>query len=285
MELKFPEKSGFFIRNVDGLTPPKATVNITEIASMDGATFNSARLNSRNVVFSLGFLECPTIEDARQKTYKYFPLKHQINIIVETDNRICEVNGVVESNEPTIFDKEEGTVISVVCPTSYLNSLLKGVTNFSFAGAMFEFPFSNESLTEKLLIISDLQIHTTKSVYYDGDIPVGVLIFIHAIGSVTNIRIINTRTREIMAINTTRIAEITGHGIEEGDDIIISTIKGDKFVILQREGVAYNIMNSTDKDRDWFQLDQGDNLFTYTAEAGVENLQFRVENQIAYDGV
>src|SRR5574339_645339 len=97
LELRSPESSGLFIQGVDGLGPSKATINTSESLSLDGSTFNSARKEQRNIVLKLGFLENPTIEDSRQSTYKYFPLKKRIKLTIETDNKTVQTFGYVES--------------------------------------------------------------------------------------------------------------------------------------------------------------------------------------------
>jgi len=291
IELRRPELSGFFIRGgIEGLAPAKATININQVATLDGAMFNSARVNSRNIVFSLGFMTTDTletIEDVRHECYKFFPIKKRIKMVVETDNRICETYGYVESNEPDIFSKEQGTTISVICPDSYFYSPNRSVKVFSSLDSLFEFPFSNESTTENLIEFGNLQINTEKSIWYVGDAPVGILIFAHATGEVRNIRIANINTREVMVIDTSRFpSTIPGQGVmEEGDDLYISTIRGDKFIMLERHGVLYNVLSSLGSQYDWFTLERDDNLFTYTAEQGVANLQFRIENNIAYEGI
>jgi len=70
-----------------------------------------------------------------------------------------------------------------------------------------------------------------------------------------------------------------------GMDIIIVTTKGNKSIQFLREGVYTNIFNALDRDSDWFTLSKGDNMFAYTAEVGEANLQFRIDNKIAYEGV
>lgn len=285
MEMAFPEKSGFAIHSIDGLGPPKADINMEDMANADGASYNSARATKRNIVFNLEFMNNPTIEITRQNSYKYFPIKRRIGIFIETDSRVCGTYGYVESNEPNIFSDKEGSIISVLCGDSYLYSQLGAVTNFSAVTGQFQFPFSNESVTEKLIKFGLIEINSAKTVYYTGDSPVGVVIYMHAIGPATNVEIINLRSSESMKIDTTRLAALTGFGILEGDDIIISTVTGDKYVGLLRNGDYYNILNALDKDADWFQIEKGNNPFVYTAESGSTNLQFRFENRIAYEGV
>lgn len=285
MELRFPEKSGFLIRGIDGLGPPKANINMTEIVTGDGSIYNSSRVGYRNIVFSLDFIDFPTIEETRLRSYKFFPLKRKVRIEVETDNRISEINGYVESNEPNIFSSREGCIVSIICPDPYFYSVNKQFHSFSAVNSLFEFPFSNESLEEDLLEMGDMEIRSSKVVVYPGDASIGIYLFIHATGPASNPEIINERTLQIMSIDSVKLAAITGSDIIAGDDIVISTIRGEKFVYLIRSGQVYNILNALNKNAAWFQLERGDNVFVYTADGISTNLQFRIENRIAYEGV
>ena len=203
-------------------------------------------------------------------------------------NRYVKIKGYVESNEPDIFSSQEDTQISIICPDPYFYSAGEdgnNVTDFYTIDPMFEFPFSNESLTDPLLIFGEIQIKTEGVITYHGDSEIGVVIYIHAIGPATNINIYNTETREVMMINTTKLEKLTGKGLVASDDIVINTTKGEKSITLVREGASYNILNCLDKNTDWFTLSKGDNIFAFTAETGVTNLQFRIENQVIYEGV
>lgn len=291
LELGKPDVSGFLIKSITGLGPAKANVNTTEVSTNDGSLFNSARLSQRNIVLDMVFINTvygESIEDLRQKSYKYFPLKKSVELTIETDNRYVKTTGYVESNEPNIFSSQEGTQISIICPDPYFYSAGEdgnNVTNFYSIDPMFEFPFSNESLDEPLLVFGEIQIKTEGVITYHGDSEIGVMIYIHAIGPATNINIYNTETREVMRINTEKISSLTGKGIVASDDIVINTAKGEKSITLIRGGVSYNILNCLDKNTDWFTLAKGDNIFAFTADSGVTNLQFRVENKVIYEGV
>lgn len=291
LELGKPDVSGFLIKSITGLGPAKANVNTTEVSTNDGSLFNSARLSQRNIVLDMVFINTvygESIEDLRQKSYKYFPLKKSVELTIETDNRYVKTTGYVESNEPNIFSSQEGTQISIICPDPYFYSAGEdgnNVTNFYSIDPMFEFPFSNESLDEPLLVFGEIQIKTEGVITYYGDAEIGVTIYIHAIGPASNINIYNTETREVMKIDTMKLQKLTGKGIVASDDIVINTSKGDKSITLIREGVSYNILNCLDKNTDWFTLAKGDNIFAFTADSGVTNLQFRIENKVIYEGV
>lgn len=279
---------GLLIKSIEGLGPAKASVNTTNLATNDGSLYNSARLEERNIVMQLYFADAPRIEDARQTTYKYFPIKKFLEFLVETDNRIVKTNGYVESNEPDIFSERESAQISIVCPDPYFYSAGENGTNITiFYGVepLFEFEFDNDSLDENLIEFGSIENQTERSVYYDGDAEIGVTITIHAIGEARNITIYNTGTREVMRIDTDKLEALTGSGIIAGDDIIITTVRGEKSIRLLRTGRYTNILNCLDKGSDWFQLSKGDNIFAYVAEYGSENLQFKIENRIIYEGI
>lgn len=286
LDLRNPEESGFFIRGIVGLGPSKANIITTEILSSDGATFNSARVTPRNIVFDLGFLDAPTVEVVRQKCYKYFPIKKLVQIEVATDSRICRTTGYVESNDVTIFTKSGGASISVLCPDPYFYSVVTTETAFSSTVSSFGFPFENDSLTEKHIMFGAMHLNTRETVYYDGDADTGVVMRIQVLGSVGDITIYNVDTQEEMNLNSIRIGQIMGgQSLTTGDEVIITTVRGKKSIMLQRSGVQTNIMNALDIYASWFQLTKGDNVFTYTASSGAENLQFKVEHQTLYEGV
>lgn len=287
LELTRPEKSGFIVKSIDGLGPVKANINTTEVSTNDGSIFNSARLNQRNITMNLLFMQTgsESIEDVRQKSYRYFPLKKKLTISIETDNRTLETDGYVESNEPNIFSKQEGCFISIVCPSSYFYSIDKNETVLAGIQSAFEFPFGNESIYEPLLEIGITNHYTERTVVYRGDSEIGITITIHALGDVENLTIYNLGTREVMRIDTDKIKALTGSGIITGDDIIISTIKGNKYITLLREGVTTNILNCLSKNTDWFRLSKGDNRFAFTAESGDSYVQLKIENKIIYEGV
>ena len=113
---------GLIITDMSGLGPPKGNINTTTISSGDGSIYNSARLDNRNITIKLLFVDAPSIEAARQNTYRYFPVKKPITLKIDTDNRSVYTVGYVESNEPTIFNDKESCQISKICPDSHFYS-------------------------------------------------------------------------------------------------------------------------------------------------------------------
>lgn len=285
MNLRNPEESGFLISSMDGLGPGQAEISTTDLAAADGAVYNSSRLVSRNIVINLIFVAKPTIEDSRQRSYKFFPLKKNITLLFQTDNRLVQIEGYVESNDPDIFSDQEGTSISIICPNPYFYSISTKTTVFNGIEPMFEFPFSNESLTEPLLIMSELRTKYENVVYYEGDAETGFVMKIHFVGPASGISIYNVKSREIMKIDTTKLAAIVGSSIQASDDLIISTVTGKKSLTFIREGKTYNVLNALDRDSSWLKLAIGENVLAFTADEGNYNLQFEVYNDILFEGI
>ena len=284
MELTNPWDTGLLITSIDGLGPSKASINVTEISGADGGEYNSARVESKNIVLSLQFLG-DDIESIRQSTYKYFPVKKQLTLTIETDNRTASIDGYVESNEPDIFSENEGCQISIICPFPYFYSD-DNITVFRGIDQLFEFPYSNESL-EAVTIFGEFENHRYRNIKYTGDVDTGITMLLHCLGHVENVKIINTTSREIMFLDTSKIAAMFGteDGLTTGDDVMINTVRGQRYITLYRGGQYYNILNCLPRGTDWVGVYKGDNVFAYSAEVGLDNLEFRILNKVLYGGM
>lgn len=286
IDLYDPESSGFAIQEVTGIGPGSATINLSDISTGDGSLYNSARIPSRNIGLSLIYIGT-SVEEIRQMSYKYFPIKKKVTLIFETENRTAEISGYVESNEPNIFSEREGSEISVLCPDPFFRAYgISGNKTVYLSGVepVFKFSFSSNSLKKygngysvmNDLVMSVLNTEPIKTFYYDGDSDTDVVITIHATGEASGIIIDNPTTGGYMKINDSMIA---------GDDIIITTRIGAKTIIRRRNFVDTNILNSLDKNANWFRIYKGYNTFAFGADEGLENLEIRLEYRMLYEGV
>jgi hypothetical protein len=281
-----PEKSGFVIKSIDGLGPVKADINLTELSNSDGGLFNSSRLNTRNITMTLKFLENPTIEATRLLSYKYFQVKQNITLIIETDERKCKISGRVESNEPDIFSDDEGCNISILCPDPFLYSINDEHHIIYGTEPAFEFPFSNESLSDPLLAFGYIDYRTTILINYSGDSDAGIIITIHALDdNITGLIIYNYTTKKELKIDDDKLESLTGSKLKQGDDIIINTLLNNRSVTLLRDGIYTNILNTVIRPYNWFQLSKGDNIFVVASDSDTSYLRFDISNSILYGGV
>lgn len=281
-------QTGLFITEIEGLGPPKADINMTSLAAKDGSLYNSSRANGRNIVMHVRFINAASIEEVRLLTYKYFPLKKRIKFHIETENRIAETEGYIESNEPDIFSEEESATISIVCESAWFkDASVNGIeiVDFSDIVSLFEFEFEDDDEESPTLEFSSIEPKRENIITYYGDADTGFTMRMFIGGTVVNPVIYNIETQERMKINTSKVAAIVGSAVKSGDEIRIISEAANKSITLIREGRSYNILNALDIDATWLVLHEGDNVFSYTADSGELNIMFKIESQILLQGV
>lgn len=284
MELAKPWKSGMNIKNIDGIGPGKGHINTKAFSVIDGSSMIGANVESRNIVLNIGFYG-DDIETIRQKTYKYFPIKHELELSFKTDNRISTIKGYVESNEPNIFSKEEETSISIICPFPWFKGSGDLLFDFRRASGLFEFPFSNESLTEKLLIMGQIEEINTKSINYEGELNTGIIgefIFKEDTG---NIRVFNLDSQNGMIFNMDKLKAIIGGEIKNNDKLHFSTIPGDKYAVYESQNTFTNVLNAVDSKSVWFTINKGSNNMGFVTDKNQESLNLLIKAPVLYQGV
>lgn len=287
LELSDPWETGVAIQDITGLGPVKANMNFTKLVTSDGGLFNSARLNNRNIVFKFrvfGGRSC-SVEDSRMTLYNLFIVKKQVRLIFETDNRHVYIDGYVESNQPVIFSNKETLQVSVICPDPFFKSMTPLHMQFHGNEPAFEFEFSNESLTEPLLTMSEIKNAAYRNIYYDGDEETGMKITLDLTGDIKDFTIYNIDTNEKMKLNDASLEHIIGTRFIAGDTIILSTINKKKGLKLIRGSKEYNILNILDKNVDWLKLRKGNNTFAYVVSEGNEYVHISIDNDILYTGI
>lgn len=287
LELANPEKSGLAIKSIEGLGPSKSVINITELVTSDISIFNSSRISSRDIVIKLLYMNEPSVEDNRLKTYKFFPIKEKIKLSFLTDNREVYCYGYVESNEPSIFQKQSGCSITIKCPDPFFYATVNTAVEDSFTGIinLFSFPFFNDSLTENTIEMGEIPSYPEQILHFDGEYSTGIIIRMYCSNMVVDPVIYNVDTGERISINTDKITALTGSPLSVGDTILINTKKGEKSVKLIRGGDEINIIACLRSFDTWFTLKKGDNKFTYSAKQGGESLNISYEYSTAYEGI
>lgn len=282
-------QTGLFITEIEGLGPPKADINTNDIATMDGSIFQYARSKSRDIKFKMLYITTDgTVEDARQLTYKYFPLKRKVTLVIETDNRFLEIEGYVEENEPDIFSETSGTEITIRCPSAWFKRYgPDGIQDIIFSDIhpKFEFEFEDYDEMSPSIEFSTIEIKRENIIHYQGEADAGIIMSIYAYDRFRFPTIYNNTTREKMTIDTDKVERLIGSNIKFGDEIRISTHQNDKYIRFIRDGVSRNILNTLDKDADWFTIHPGDNIFSYTCTQGELDVVFMITAQILLQGV
>lgn len=106
-----------------------------------------------------------------------------------------------------------------------------------------------------------------------GAVPVGMKIVFTASGTVLNPEIIDVNTQTFFKINKTMVA---------GESITVNTNIGEKKIIGSLNGVELNYFKYRDLDSTWLQLQTGDNLIRYDADANLDALQVSIYHNDKY---
>lgn len=289
MDLYKPELSGFNVKSIDGLGPGKAALSQQSFGLFDGGVVTKARYDFRNIVLNLAFVnDNGLIEDVRQKSYRYFPIKKQIRLKFETDNRTTYIDGFVESNEPVIFSKNSETKISVICPFPWFKNDSKDNFDFANDDSLFEFPFSNESLDHKLIEFANVNIsNSLKVINYDGDVETGAIfkIIVNNPKATGTVKIINAYNSESFTVSLQKIKQILSLDFSYNDEIIINTENGQREVLFNKQGTYYNVLSAIDINSNWLMLYPGSNRFTYFNSGDPNDINVIVNFNRLYEGV
>lgn len=286
IDLKDLDESGYTVVSIDGLGAPKATINSVAGSTYDGERFGSASIGKRTITLTLAINGAGDLEEERRNAlYHWFPIKNKIVFGIVTSSKDVTIDPYVEAMDINMFSKVENAVISLVA----LDPMFKATESvdliFYGTNPLFEFEFSNESLTEPMIIMGEINNLVQQSVTYSGDSETGVILTLYFIGNARMINISNLHTNESINIDTDIVESIIGSPIQLGDSIIINTKTGEKSVTLVRAGLPYNIMNSVEIYKSWLRLIPGPNEILYAAVVGTDNVRMSMAYDVLYTGV
>ena len=262
------------IISIIGLNPPKAQINTTKIAGMDGATFNSSKLGMRNVVLTVKING--DVETNRLNLYSYFQTKSWCKFYYSNDTLDVFIEGYVESVECDLFSAREMAQISILCPYPYFQSIAENTASSSSVIGGFVFPFSinvNEPIP-----ISEISPQGAIQVYNSAESETGTIIEINFRMNASSVELLNTRTGETFELD---------YAFLQNDKVIVNTRKGAKSITLVRNGVVSNLFSALKKGSAFFQLSPAINIIDYSVDGQIESgavfIVFKFHN--AYRGV
>jgi hypothetical protein len=274
---------GLLVFTIDGLGPPKATVNGTGGPNFDGIRASSVRADARHLLMTLAVTKGGELEeDAKQRIYTYFPVKKTIIFGIETDRKDVYIPAVVESNEFNQFATVENAVISLLCPNPYfVDRVLRSIVISDEDGVPnFECPFSNESLTEPLIEFGFTTDLPTAEISYSGEVQTGMDLTLNFLDVAQDIIITNNNGDQTMTIDTSDLEPL-----EDGDQIFINTRVGEKSIWFVRDTVFTNIINAVGIDDDWINLRPGGNRVIVDANSGLSNIETEIQFRALSEGV
>lgn len=284
-------ESEYQVERIDGLNPPSAQINMLNMANIDGAKFNSSKLNTREIVIMIRISGGgDEVEERRHRLYRYFPTKDWCKFYYTNNFRDVWIEGYVNTVEVSPFDNKQLMQISILCPQSYFKSAQLIIDDISKQLPLFEFPFSFGSKgatnvyvpedpdTDDAIPFSEIDMERITNVYNDSESECGMTVEIDVIQPITSITLQNTDTGEFLQIN---------HSFNVNDKIIIVTNLGQKSIHLIRDGIDYNLFTSLVKGSTFLQLNIGNNFFSFTLNDGADDSSVHIvfKHHTIYRGV
>ena len=268
------KENAYQIQQIEGLAPPNATINMTNIVGMDGAVFNSSRLETREIVIYIKING--NAELNRNALYKYFAPKTAVKLYYVNGLRNVNIEGYVASFACDFFAEGEIAQVSILCPSPYWKDAQEIVDYISNVRPLFTFPFFiNE---DEPIPISDYTENRESVVYNYSQTETGLVIRATFSAIVQKFEIRNTTTGEDFTIVYSFAAD---------DILTIDTNSGHKTVTLLHNGVETNIFPYIQQGSVFMQLHLGANTFQIAADDGASDDAVTVEliRRTEYAGV
>lgn len=274
-ELEITQREDRFqIISIKGLSQPSAKINLSGLVGVDGARYNSGKLNTRNIVLMLKITG--DVEANRQDLYIYFATKEICRFYFRNGARDVWIDGYVENCEVDLFANQEIMQISIICPDPYFKGVDLLVDDISKTIAAFTFPFSID--IGEPVVISELNVTAAGVVFNASESDSGMLLRAFFTGHISRIRFIDTDTAEFFEVVYPFMA---------GDELDVNTVAGEKSVFLIREAERKNLIGYATAGSTFFQLLTGENHISYIADEGSGDalVMLRVEHRTLYRGV
>lgn len=260
--------------SIIGLNPPNAQINTTTVVGLDGAKFNSSKLETRQIVITLKING--DAETNRQMIYSYVPTKQWVKFYFKNANRDVYIEGYVQTVEVDLFSNSQLMQIAILCPQPYFKAIDEVIDNISKVKPLFTFPFSIEVGSPE--VISSLDANKITNVLNASETETGFTIQITFNGPASTLKIWNTETGDEFSL---------AYSFQQGDIVTINTTKGQKAVSLLRNATTTNLFTAIQQGSVFFQLETGDNHFTYQVDGGADDNEVDIQfiHNTLYRGV
>ena len=284
---------GLLIFNLEGLGPPKATVNGSGGPNFDGIRVSSVGADARHLLITLAVVSGrPELEEeAKKKIYTYFPIKQEITFGIKTDAKDVYIPAIVESNEFNQFSKVENAVISLFCPNPYFIDVKEQqiILSGDLVTPLFEFPFESDSnyvyVFDTLEFGNITEGNPTAIVDYTGEVKTGVDIFLEMGGYVEDVAILNTNGDQIMTLDFSGAEAYFNDPVRAGDKVFINTRVGQKSIYFVRGITWFNIMAGVGINDDWLEIRPGSNTLMLEANVGLLDMEMEIRFKGLSEGV
>lgn len=232
-------EADYQVIEIDGLEPPKASINMATIPYQDGGRFNGARLEPRNIVIQIRING--DVETNRLQLYDYFQTKEPCTFYYKNGSRDVFIDGYVENVDCNPFVKGEIAQISIICPDPYFKGIAQNTVTLSNS--------STTTITNNS--DADCGIEITATITDD---PTGLLGYVSRMDFISG-------SNEFSVIGQ----------MYKNDVVKVNTTAGSKSVTLTHNGATESIIGKIVEGSKWIYLAPGTNTVNYAIYGSNKN--------------
>lgn len=258
----------FTITDVDGMTQSDVAISSNSIADMDGDVINSQSITPRTVTITLRVNAGINPEECKRYITAIVKPKQINTLYMDYKERHATLTGVVQSISMPRFSNAVAMQFSLYCSqplweaVELLEAIISDITSLHYWAIT---PKETPDIVMGEILDANMQ-----EIINSGDVAVGMIITIVALGAVKNPIIHREETGEFLSV---------GIEMKANDELIISTIKGEKsitYTTTNEEGIreTSNIIDKIVEGSKWLQLEVGANKFIVNDDNGAVNMQF-----------
>jgi hypothetical protein len=281
----------FTIAHIDGMTTAATSIASSTIGGADGDIVNNVQANVRQIVIDLRLRNGVDVEAAKRAVLQVVKIK-QLGTLEWTQNdRTVTISGIVESVDMPRWTNAVTLQISMYCSQPFWEDVDFVVQQISEAIDLHWFTDSASGMLyfpDDGIPLGEYDTIRTKQFYNDGDVAVGMEISIVAFDTVTNPIIYDGNGNffglgESAPAPKSMLRDYAPNDkrfiMQAGDNVVITTHKGNKTVRLNGEMVYQHIKPQST----WLQLEAGDNVFTINSDDdSITNMTFSLTYKQRY---
>lgn len=246
----------------------------------DGTTIESVKALPRGI--ELTFKLRGNVKESINFVTNIVKSKQFITLREVDDNKDIVIKGVVTITPYTRMLQDCELTLSIYCGQPYWEDINYIAGVISVRIDLLYFPAEGQYFTPNGRPFGLIDTSLEKTFANEGDVSVGMLLTLTALGTVTNPRISCSSGDQngwYMQLNVT---------LQTYDEVKINTVKGNKYITINGQP-TYNgepILNYLEfNGQDWLQLEQGNNTFNVSTEDGAtnSNVHFNINYKGRYE--
>lgn len=271
-------KNRFILKAAEALHGVETDIIEDTSPYVDGSTLDDVKVLPRGIELTFKLIgDIKTSIDYFTSVVK----SKQLVTLKEVENgKEKVIRGIATITPYTRMVRSCEIALSIYCTQPYWEDIDYLVGVISEKMDLLCFPVAGQYFTVTGRPFGTIDTTLEKTFYNNGDVKVGMLISIIALGEVKNPRISCSTGEQdgfYMKLNLT---------LKDDDELQINTVKGEKFITIN--GLeTYNgqpILNYLEwQGTDWLQLETGPNTFSVTTEGDNSNLYFSVIYKARYE--